>query len=1165
MRKKISIRAKLFALFSIIFMVSMIFLTYMATRIVIQFGEYSATENETSIKSQASFFLSQVTHEKAMRCENIFERIAVSSAHLARQASVNLDKEHTLGQAPFRKEDILVKAPGSRLYSNSPEDPVMVLYWGEKKLHKGIVSHLNALSHMDPLLENVIDRNPEAVACFITFEVATTRYYPNFPSIIRNLSADAYEIRDSAWYTAVKPENNAQRKTVWSEVYQDPAGRGLMTTAVSPVYDFKDRFIGATGVDVTLVNITDIILASTEKDHNLSTKELFSFIIDDQGRIVAFPREYLGLFGFETTARQKQIGYNALFNLKMSDSEEDNVRQLWQNTRALNRPSQERIHLGDKQLLISSFIMPSTGWRLGVAVPESNLLESIEETRVAMKSMVNTMVLKFGLFALLVMIVSIVGFAILLIKYFIRPLDTLTHAAVKVREGDLSQQVAIERDDEIGILARTFNTMIRELEKLSLKDREHAQQLRQKVRERTVELEKKTVQQEKTLQQLQQEIRDRKEIERRLSRSEEKYRDIFNNSVQGIFQSSQDNKILNANPSMARILGYDNIGEFLTTIKDLSRQVYVKPDERQIFVELLKENDFVSGFETKLKKKDGSHVWVSICGRAIRDGQGSLKYIQGSFEDISERKKAQEIFKRAKQMAEEASRAKSEFLTIMSHEIRTPLNAIIGMTRLTLTTDLTHTQKEYLDAVLISSDHLLTLLNNILDFSKIEAGKFVLENNAFDINSLLNDMMTMFSFQARKKQLDLQYDTGNIPRYVTGDIHRLRQILVNLVGNAIKFTNSGSIAIDVDTSNHDTTKMADDDVELLFSIKDTGVGIPSDKLAAVFNDFTQLDDAGTIEPGGTGLGLTITRQLIHLMDGDIWVESQNGKGSTFRFKIRLKQATEAEAQKVWSRSLDTFSPPPGKQFFTPLDILLAEDFEVNRKLLVPFLTQYGHTVTTAENGQEVLDHLKVRVFDLILMDIKMPVMDGIEATRRIRKNTDPDIRKIPIVALTAHAIKGDRERFLSVGMDEYISKPIQGDELLNILEEISSGRVLKSGQRQGKEAFNLDYAMKLMGGNRDIVDEICRTIIIKFPEEIAKMKSALARKDIETVSIAAHSLKSGAKSIYASEMLTRLEAMGAACRQKDLAEMQISLIGLEKTCKWLMNRLEQALNQDNGV
>ncbi|MCF6248001.1 MAG: ATP-binding protein [Desulfobacula sp.] len=1157
MTKKISIRAKLFILFSIIFIASMIFLTYMATRIVTQFGDYSAMQNETSIKSQASFFLSQVTHEKAMRCENIFKRIAVSSSYLAKQASINFANEKFLGNVPFEKPDKLFRAPESRLYSNDPTDPVMVLYWGEKRLDKEITRHLNAMSYIDPLLKTVISENSEAVASFVTFEKAFTRYFPNFSSIIRNLSKEAFEIRDSAWYTAVKPENNPERKTIWSEVYQDPAGRGLMTTAVSPVYDAGNAFIGATGVDVTLINITDQILSGTKKNVSMKTKGLFSFIIDVSGRIVAFPKEYLDLFGFEKVTKQKNIEYNALFNLKLSDSETQVVRQLWGGSKSIHTSSQERIVLNGRQLLISSFIMPSTNWRLCVAVPESNLLESIQETRSAMKSMVNTMVFKFGFFALIIMVLSIVGFAILSFKYFIRPLDALINAAVCVKEGDLTQQVEIQREDEIGILAHTFNGMVLELEKLNIKEKEYAKKLQRKVRERTMELEDKSLQQEKTLGRLKQEIGERKEIEHQLGQSEEKYRDIFNNSVQGIFQSSHDNKILNANPSMARILGYDSIEEFLSSIQNLATQVYVDPEQRKRFIELLSANDFVSGFETQLQKKDGSYVWVSICGRAIKNNSGSLNYIQGSFEDISERIHAQEIFEHAKKIAEDASHAKSEFLTIMSHEIRTPLNAIIGMTRLTLTTELDKTQNEYLDAVLISSDHLLTLLNNILDFSKIEAGKFVLEKKAFDITSLLNDMMTMFTFQAKKKQLDLTYSTQKIPKYVKGDVHRLRQILVNLVGNAIKFTNAGAIIIDV--AIHQDTKISTDNDEatLLFSIKDTGIGIPADKLSSVFNDFTQLKSSHSMASGGTGLGLTITKQLIHLMGGDIWVHSREGEGSIFHFTLRLALAKKDEIIELSKQTLGSTVPV---QSYTPIKILLAEDFEVNRKLLVPFLERYGHTVFTAENGKEVLNLLSCQAVDLVLMDIKMPVMDGIEATREIRKNKTPSIANIPIIALTAHAIKGDREKFIDAGMDEYISKPIQGEELLNILEQFAKGQILKAKTPVKSHVCDLEYAHKLMGGNKDIVNEICKTIIIKFPKEIKKIEKAIQNKDLQTLTMTAHTLKSGAKSIGAKQFLSQIMAMETAGKESNLEKAQ----GLIEKLSLLSDQVIQDLQAKIG-
>ncbi len=1162
MKKTVSIRARLFLLFFVIFLSSIIFLTYMATRIVIQFGEYSATENEISIKSQASFFLARLTHEKAMRCESIFERIAVSSSSLAYHTSAALDMWDLPDLVPFRKTDSLTRYPGSRLYSNSPTEPVMILYWGEQKPHSGIISRMNAMSYMDPLLKNIIEKNPEAVACYITSEMAITRYYPNFPSIIRELNADAYEIRDSHWYKAVRPENNPDRHTKWSEVYQDPAGRGLMTTALTPVYNSKDQFVGVTGVDVTLANIIDKILADTLETSVRDTWDLFSFITDETGRIVAFPGEYLSLFGFEDAAKEKQIGYNALLEIRLSDSKNPYVRQLWTNTQNRTDPYQQRVLIDRRQFLISSATMPSTGWRLRVAVPESNLLETIEETRNSLRSMVHAMVFKFGAFALLAMLLSIAGFMLLSLKYFIRPLDILTQAATMVKEGDLSRQVAVERNDEIGILARTFNTMVSELEKLHIRDKQHAFHLQQKVRERTLELEEKTRQQDKTLARLQQEIGERKQVEARLSKSEEKYRDIFNNSVQAIFQSSNDNRVLSANPSMARILGYDSIDEFSSIITHLARQVYADPDDRKRFIELLNKQDFVSGFETQLRKKDGGLVWVSICGRAIRDEHGDLLYIQGSFEDISERKQAQEMIKQAQKMAEDASRAKSEFLTIMSHEIRTPLNAIIGMTRLTLSTRLDPHQREYLDVVLISSDHLLTLLNNFLDFSKIEAGKFVLEHLAFDMDSLIHDMMTMFSFQTQKKKLTINYSTGNIPRYVKGDVHRLRQILVNLVGNAIKFTNSGGITIQVDVDPIEASTKNSGRVTLVFSIKDTGVGIPSEKLSSIFNDFTQLNDPAVIDSGGSGLGLTITRQLIHLMGGNIRVESESRQGSTFHFSIRLETATLDEVQQMMGKNLNSAAPSSEKRF-PPLDILLAEDFELNRKLLEPFLAQYHHRVISVENGEQALEALSRNRFDLVLMDIKMPVMDGIEATRRIRQNPDPDIASIPIIALTAHAIKGDRERFLAAGMDEYIAKPIHGDQLLIMLEQFARGRSNIKGKNtrhfRTQKICDLSHALKLMGGNRDIVEEVIKTMIIRYPEEIKKIKAAMSDKDFDTIIMTAHAMKSGLKSIEAGPLLACVRQLETAGKLKDFENCRALVKTLDDLVPKLIHRLNQSL------
>ncbi|MCF8113233.1 MAG: response regulator, partial [Desulfotignum sp.] len=300
--------------------------------------------------------------------------------------------------------------------------------------------------------------------------------------------------------------------------------------------------------------------------------------------------------------------------------------------------------------------------------------------------------------------------------------------------------------------------------------------------------------------------------------------------------------------------------------------------------------------------------------------------------------------------------------------------------------------------------------------------------------------------------------------------------------------------------------------------------------------------------------------LIHLMDGDIWVESESGSGSTFYFTIRLKTATQNAVRQVLGKGLESaalsFETP-----VTPLHILLAEDFEVNRKLLEPFLAQHGHDVTSVENGEQALEMLSQQPFDMVLMDIKMPVMDGIEATRRIRQHTDVDISRIPVIALTAHAIKGDRERFLAAGMDEYVTKPIHGNELLMMMERLAKKRK-ETGRSQepvDKKLCSRSHALQLMGGNEDIVDAVIKTMIIRFPEEIEKIRAAIEKQDFDTVTMAAHAMKSGLKSIDAIPVLACVEQVETAGKSQDHARCQALMRSLEPLFEELVRQLGGSL------
>lgn len=852
-------------------------------------------------------------------------------------------------------------------------------------------------------------------------------------------------------------------------------------------------------------------------------------------------------------------------------------------------------------------------------------------------------------------------------RFALRWLHHLALMAERFGKGDYSARATVPTTDEIGLLADVFNQMAAGVEQTS--------------------------------QYLQVEIAEREQVTAGLRDSEERFRQLAENVDQVFFLTDvRNNRILYVSPAYEKIWErtctslYENSAAFMYA---------VHPDDKHLVLNELSIHDNHDS-TYRIIRPDGTIRWINCRIFPVMNEEGQVYRMAGLAEDITQRLGLEKELEKALEVAIESARLKSEFLANMSHEIRTPMNGIIGMTELALDTSLSAEQRDYMDMVKQSADSLLLIINDILDFSKIEAGKIELDEIEFNLPEVIGDTLRPLAVRADQKGLELTYQVlPGVPRGLKGDPQRLRQILVNLIGNAIKFTPTGEVSILVDKESQ-----TGHEVSLHIQVRDTGIGVPTEKQSVIFGAFAQADGSTTRKYGGTGLGLAISSQLVELMGGRIWVESpspfpgldENSPGSVMHFTVCLSvtsEATKADPlelaamhdlkvlvvddnatnRRILQETLEHWQMKPtlaesgsaaliemkrafeahepyrlvlldaqmpemdgfavverikqtpefagaaimmlssadqnsqvarcrqlglelylvkpvrqsellvairtvlGTQLLSneierPTDrvldsgsnglhILLVEDNLINQRLALSLLQKRGHVVEIANNGRQAISSFAEKPFDLVLMDVQMPEMNGFEATALIREREQASGKHTPIIAMTAYAMAGDRERCLTAGMDAYLSKPIKAAELFSTMETLISKSdangvdITPVDRDQVGSDVDFSKLLALTDGNPELASELIEIFLGECPQLLTAIGEAIEQKDSVALERAAHTTK-GAICHFsrgsAAKAALRLQQMGVA---GDFSEARTTFVDLEASVEIINAKLRE--------
>jgi len=642
-------------------------------------------------------------------------------------------------------------------------------------------------------------------------------------------------------------------------------------------------------------------------------------------------------------------------------------------------------------------------------------------------------------------------------------------------------------------------------------------------------------------------ITETKEFEEKVRVSEKRYRDLFNHSQALICTHDLDGRLLSVNPAIRKVLGFEESEMLGRCIQEFVPDKHREKFEGEYLHTIRASVNAVSG-EFCVLSKAGEEIYL-LYKNVRMEEPGSEPYVIGFSQDITDRIHMERELRITKKMTDDIARAKESFLAHMSHEIRTPMNGILGIASLLNKTRLDPQQRNYLQLIQESANNLLVIVNDILDLEKIVAGKLQLERIPFKIVDKIATTIQSFIYRAEEKELGLVFQ-NSIPAdlVVEGDPYRLSQVLNNLLSNALKFTNEGHINITTGIREHE-----DEEVMVEITIQDTGIGIGKEQLRTIFEPFEQADATISRKYGGTGLGLTISKNMVEMQDGELLVHSEEGKGSAFTIRVPYHLSIEDMQENEVSQEIDYKSLGPRK-------VLVAEDVELNQYLARHILESWDFEVVIVNNGREALEALDVCSFDCILMDVQMPEMDGIEATQRVRKLPDPVKANIPIIALTANALKGDSEKYLAAGMTDYLAKPFDEARLFRVISRnltrlkdpvgspasvapahtynFNNSNMIPGNTR----LYDLSMVQSVSGGDESFIKKMVALFIETVPQNMQDLKNALQEENWDQVGKTAHKLKSTIDSMGIKSIRQEIRTVEANARAKESLDQVAPLV-----------------------